>query len=75
MKNQEAKNEALIGGSGLNAGLAAEPVDFTCPFCGGHDYDLIGALVDQPPADDAPANYEAFPILAATRAQLTPNSI
>ena len=40
-----------------------------------HDYDLIGALVDQPPADDPPANYEAFPILAANRVQLTPNSI
>ena len=45
MENQEQKNEALIGGSGLNAGLAAEPVDFTCPFCGGHDYDLIGLKV------------------------------
>ncbi len=40
-----------------------------------HDYDLIGALVDQPPADEPPTKYEAFPILAANRVQLTPNSI
>jgi len=34
MKNQETKNEALIGGSGLNAGLERL---LTCPFCGaGH---------------------------------------
>jgi hypothetical protein len=34
-------NKAAGATSALNAGLVAEPVYFTCPFCGGHDYDLI----------------------------------
>lgn len=39
-----------------------------------HDYDLVGALTDAAPADERAAA-PAFPILAATRRELTPNSL
>lgn len=43
--NTEAEKKPAVAPSDLTDGLAADTVYFTCPFCGGHDYDLIGLKV------------------------------
>ena len=40
MTDEQETNPA-VAQSRSNAELA-DPIYFTCPFCGGHDYDLIG---------------------------------
>jgi len=40
MTDEQETNNAFAR-SRSNAELA-DPIYFTCPFCGGHDYDLIG---------------------------------
>lgn len=37
--------ETTLAALRLNVGLADEPTYFTCPFCGGKDYDLIGLKI------------------------------